>query len=211
MSTRSGVLRRRAILALLPRDAPGPIVDVGADHGHVAAASGAVATERLPHRRGREDVPWVVADGLRPFRRVGVAIVTGMGAHTILGILDDAPRPRWAVLHAPDDPTTLRRGLVARGWRIDAEALAPETRRHAEILRVTTGEEDATGLRLDIGPRWLEGDDPHAVAHAGHEWRHWSRLAAQVAGHDPERARYAAARAARLADALTRWGAPPPG
>jgi tRNA A22 N-methylase len=159
------------------------VVDVGADHGHVAAALGAVATERHPRRRGREDLPWLFTDGLRGLRDVDTAILAGMGAMTIARILERGPRPRCAVLHAQDDPPRLRRWLKENGWRIEAEALAPEAGRFAECLRVAPGVEDASGGWLDFGPRLLRGDDPWLTAHLEQLHAHRAALVAATQGH----------------------------
>ena len=103
---RAGKPRRDLLVRMTP---PGDVVvDVGADHGHVAEALGAIATERMPNRAGRTDVPWVICDGLAAFRRVDVAVIAGMGARTIAGILTRGPTPEVAVLHAQDDPPFLR-------------------------------------------------------------------------------------------------------
>jgi tRNA A22 N-methylase len=107
--------------------------------------------------------PLVVANGLRPFRKVDVAIITGMGHPTILEILSAGPRPRAAVVHAPQHADRLRQGLADRGWKIDAERLAPEGGRFAEIIRVVPGEEPHRGYPLWFGP--LLGDDPLLEAH----------------------------------------------
>jgi len=176
--------RRRLIVSLVPRGRL--VVDVGADHGHVAHALGAIATERQPHRRGRPDVRWVVADGLAPFRHVPVAVITGMGARTIAGILDRGPRPDVLVAHCPDDPSTLRRYLAAKGWRIDAEGLARENKRFAEVLRAVPGTETATGLTLEHGPRLLEGDDPLLRPWLEHERSHWHAIARATRQRAPE-------------------------
>lgn len=190
--------RRAAIVRLVP--AATLVVDVGADHGHTAAALGAVATERRPHRAAARALPWVIADGLTPFRHVPVAVIAGMGAGTIEAILTRGPRPDVLVAHAPDDPPRLRRWLAAHGWRIDAEALAPEANRFAEIVRAVPGVEAATDLTLDFGPRLLEGDDPHLEAHLRHHWRYWTDIAARTALAAPERS----AEARRRADFLAR-------
>jgi tRNA A22 N-methylase len=159
--------RLAALVALAPRIEP--IVDVGADHGLVAEALGAVAVERLPHRRGRANVRWVVADGLRPFREVGTAVIAGMGARRIVGILEAGPTPKALALHAQDEPDLLRRWLATHGWRIDAEALAPEGRGFAQVLRAYPGEERSSGIALDLGPRLLEGGDPLLLPWLRHE------------------------------------------
>jgi tRNA (adenine22-N1)-methyltransferase len=179
------------------------IVDVGADHGHVAHEVGAIATEAAPGRMGRRDLPWVVADGLTPFRNVDIAIVAGMGARTIARILAAGPRPSRAVVaHAQDDPPALRVWLAANGWRIDAEVLAPEAGRFAEVVRAVPGVEPATGLHLAFGPRLLAGDDPHLGAHLRHLRDHHLRLAEAMAPSDPERAAEERAKAAFLWDTM---------
>lgn len=162
MSRRS-LLRHQLIAELCPRG--GVIVDVGADHGNVAHAVGGIATEREPQRRGRPDVPWVITDGLTAFHHVDVAILAGMGAYTILRILDAGPRPSCVIAHAPDEPRLLRRGLADRGWHIEAERLAPEGPRFAEVIRAVPGEEPSSDLKLEFGPRLRDGDDPHLRAH----------------------------------------------
>lgn len=152
--------RPEALAALVPPDAPRPVVDVGADHAEVAARLGAWAVERLPHRRSGSPVPWVISDGLAAFRAVGTAIIAGMGADRILGILDRGPQPEVAVVHAVDDPGRLRRGLVARGWRIDAEALSPDGRAFAELIRVRRGHDPHTDDLIELGPLLLRGEHP---------------------------------------------------
>lgn len=167
--------RRDAILALVPSDRL--VIDVGADHGYVASALGAIATERMPHRAGSATRRWVIADGLRPFRQVEVAVIAGMGARTIRRILEAGPRPDVLVAHAQDDPPLLRRYLASSGWRIEAERLAPEARGYAQVVRATAGTERATDLYLHFGPRLLEGDDPHLEAYVRREARRWLGIA----------------------------------
>lgn len=196
--------RRRLILSMIPTDRL--VVDVGADHGYLAGAlPRAIATERRPHLARAHGLRWVVADGLAPFRRVEVAVIAGMGAHTIAGILSRGPRPEVAVVHAPDDPVTLRILVARDGWRIDAEGLAPEAKRYAEVLRIVPGHEPATGLRLEHGPRLLEGDDPHLRPHLDREQRRYAHLA-QASASDAARSADFARRAAFLASELARRG-----
>lgn len=179
--------RRDALVSLVP---PGAtlVVDVGADHGHVAQAVGAIAVERQPHRRGRAAVPWVIADGLAPFRHVPVAILAGIGARTIAKILGAAPKPDVAILHAPDDPTWLRPWLAEHGWRIDGELLATEGARFAEILRVVPGVEPTAGLTLRHGPHLLAGDHPLRAAWLASKLEALRRLRADLGEADPARA-----------------------
>ena len=162
-------------------------IDVGADHGHVAQRVGAVATERRPHRAGRKDVSWVIADGLQPFRSVEFATICGMGARTIHRILREGPQPTLgAVVHAQDDPPLLRSLLCEAGWRIDAEALAPEAGRYAEVVRVVPGVEPTSGLERYFGPKLLKGDDPYLIPHLRQVCGYWASIAERTATSAPD-------------------------
>ncbi len=200
--------RRDAIVRLTPTDR-GLVVDVGADHGHVAHALGAIATERAPHRAGRPDVPWVIADGLRAFRAVPVAVIAGMGAHTIARIVAAGPRPDVLIAHCPDDPGTLRALLTADGYRIDAEELEPEGPRFAHVIRFVPGVETASGLTLHYGPTLLASDGPHHAGWLRRERAHHARIAAATAGRAPQQHAEAAAHVAFLDGHLAARGLTP--
>ncbi|MFT6144550.1 MAG: tRNA A22 N-methylase [Myxococcota bacterium] len=201
---RAGRARRFAILDLCPSDTL--IIDVGADHGHIAHTVGGIATERMPQRSGRTDVDWVIADGLLPFRQVPCAVIAGMGAETIVRILDNGPRPAMAILHAQDDPPKLRRMLATRGWRIDAEALAPEARRFAEVLRIVPGEEPSTGFTLEFGPRLLADGHPLLLDHLRQLCQHYGRIATQTKGRATDAHTLAMARLTFLQGEVDRHG-----
>jgi tRNA A22 N-methylase len=165
--------RLQLVVALTPPG--GVIVDVGCDHGHTAQALGAIATEREPHRLPRRgDIPRVVADGLRGFRSVDTAVITGMGAHVIRRILQQGPQPSVAVVHSPQHTDRLRAGLAEDGWRIDAERLAPEGKGFAEVIRVVRGSEPNRSHSLWFGP--LLPRDPLCAAHARTRLAAWEAL-----------------------------------
>jgi len=128
----------------------------------------------------------VVADGLSCFSRVAVAVITGMGAAEIARILRRGPRPGAAVLHAPDRPAWLRRWCALNGWRIDAERLAPEGGRFAEVMRVVPGREPHVGLELAFGPKL--GNDPLLGPHTAQLSGWWRRQLERVAAHDASKA-----------------------
>jgi len=187
---RRGKPRRQLLVELVPDVAAGSVVvDVGADHGHVAHALGAIATERAPGiPAAHPELPWVLADGLAPFRHVDVAVIAGMGARTIAGILQRGPRPRQAVVvHAQDDPPQLRQWLAAHGWRIDREGLAPEAGRFAEVIRAVPGREPSAGEELALGP-WLLAHRPaYTREHLEQLLGHWRAIAQATRGRAPER------------------------
>lgn len=196
--------RRELIAKMCPRG--GFIVDVGADHGHVAHAVGAVGLEREPQRIGRPDVPWVVGDGLSCFVDVDTAIIAGMGALTIAGILERGPAPARAIVHAPDDPPTLRLELDRLGWQIVEERLAPEARRFAEVLHIVPGSNDAKGLWLELGPRLLLGDDPLLEPHLRHLGRWYAQIAKATRESAPDKFAWAEERRAFIAERMAERG-----
>jgi len=152
------------------------MVDVGTDHGHVASRLGAIGSEREFHRLPqRNDIPRVVADGLRGFRAVDVAIITGMGPRPILEILSAGPFPTHAVIHAPQGSHVLRSGLAAQGWMIEMERLAPENNAFAEVIRIRRGAETHSGHTLEFGPYIAR--DPLCRPHAEQRILAWKELA----------------------------------
>ncbi len=183
-----GLSPRLAQLARLVPDG-GVIVDVGCDHGHLTAHLGAIGVEREPHRVPRRPGRFLVADGLAPFARVDTAVIAGMGPATLLGILDRGPRPATLVAHCPGGMEVLRQGLADRGWRIEAEALAPEGERISEVLRAVCGEEPHRGHRLWFGP--LVEDDPlvEALASQRRAWAEALAVRAPVGSEAHARAR----------------------
>lgn len=177
------------LIASLVPEGCWPVVDIGADHGLVAERVGAIATERAPGRRSAKPLPWVIADGLKAFRTVQVAIITGMGARTIGRLLREGARPTVAVIvHAPDDPILLRQTLAGQGWKIDAEGLAREAGRFAEVIRAVPGKEAHTGLDLNFGPCLLKGDDPLLEEHLRQLHGYWSGLASKTERCAPAKA-----------------------
>jgi len=174
--------RLQLVVSLTPPG--GVVIDVGCDHGHTSHALGAIATEREPHRLPRRlDIHRVVADGLRGFRHVDTAVITGMGAHVIRRILQQGPKPRVAIVHSPQHTDRLRSGLAQDGWRIDAEGLAPEGLGFAEVIRVVRGREPNEEHTLWFGPH-LPGD-PLCAAHARTKLAAWRTLLSDApAGSD---------------------------
>ena len=198
---------RRDLLVRLALEGPEPRVDVGADHGIVAEALGAIATERQKIRGRPRGLRWVVADGLSCFGPLGTAVIAGMGARTIARILAEGPSIARVVLHAQDDPPLLRALLAADGWHIIDEALAREAGRFAEVVVAERGTETASGLELAYGPVLLGSTDPLLVAHLEQLTGHLRRLA-KVSEPSPEVHRRHVAHLAfveaRLADARKR-------
>lgn len=195
--------RHRVLCELCPDEKI--IIDVGADHGYVAEHLGAIASERMPHRRGRRPIPWVIADGLKPYAHADAAIIAGMGAHKIIQILQEAPPITTLVLHATDAPRRVRAYLAQNGWCIDVERIVPEGRAFAEVIRAKKGNEPATGLELAFGPKLLQTKGPYHLPHFTHLYDYWERIRDACEHSDPEKAAFAAERVQFLEQILPRW------
>ena len=114
------------------------------------------------------------------------------GWRTIARILGGPTPVRTAVIHADDDPPSMRKWLAANGWRIDAEVLAdaatrPRPRaRLAEIILARPGVEATSGFELHYGPRLLASADSRLEAHLTHARLRWERIAIRSGGRRPD-------------------------
>ncbi len=201
---------RREVIVELAHAAPynTPIIDVGCDHGYITAALGAIGSERAANRlpSTRKGL-FAVADGLKPYRHVGMAIITGIGAREIARILENGPAPEQAILHAPDRPSWLRQWLAENGYCITHERLAPEARGFAEIMRVARGQEPHSGHQLWFGPHLPQ--DPLIIAHAQHSLRRWQGISDSLGQSAPERQQEVTAWITFLESLLTSLGKSP--
>ena len=196
--------RLLAVASLVP---PGSrAADVGCDHGELARAllrSGraafVVGTDVVPTERATGGgVDWRIGDGLEPLRagdRLDVVVLAGMGAATILRILDPGRLAdlgvRRVVVQPQTDPRQVRAGMLDRGFAIVDEASAVAAGRFyvAIALERGAGLPSFPGLEPDdvlaAGPILLIRRDAAAR-------RHWERQRERLARHParaPERER----------------------
>jgi len=138
-----------------------------------------VEAGRLELRRGEGLTPLRAADGL------DVLVLSGLGARTIVRILDD---PRLAelglgrlVVQPQTEPARVRRFLFDRGWEIVGERMARERGRDyvaiaAEPTSGRTELEDDPELLVEAGPCLLRSRDPIVADHWRRELRRHERL-----------------------------------
>jgi tRNA (adenine22-N1)-methyltransferase len=151
-----------AVAALIP--AEGAVADIGADHGRLSvwlAAGGrkAIAVDvsgpslrkasALVREYGVDGaVECRLGDGLSCLRdgEVSVAVMAGMGALTMIGILSEGLRmsrvPRDLVLQPMNAVETLRRWLHENGWGITAEGYGREAGGIWPVFRASAGAQD---------------------------------------------------------------------
>lgn len=212
--------RLRATAELIPSGSR--VADVGTDHGRLprfvlssGRASYCVATERHETRLARVRRPppegtsasrlelrW--GDGLDPLRpddRLDVIVLAGMGARTIVRILDNPRRARLGarrlVLQPQSEIALLRRWLASRKLVIVAETLVRD-RGH---FYVALAAENGSGSPCAGHPRLSEDElfevGPCLVASRDPLVRRYWRLRRRREERILERARGAGCRAAR--------------
>jgi tRNA (adenine22-N1)-methyltransferase len=176
-----GRRRLAALAALVPPGAR--VADVGSDHGRLprlllaaGRARACIATERDPTRLarlaralpGRPGLELRAGDGLAALRAddaLDVVVIAGLGARSILRILDagDLGALGWPrLVLSPQSPAAaLRAWLVARGWALRDGRLVHERGRFYEIL--------AAAYRPDLPPPTHAALDEEALIAAGPE------------------------------------------
>ena len=208
--------RLEAVASLVPEGSR--VADVGCDHGELARellrgarAAFVVGTDVVATARMRGDgVDWRAGNGLAPLSpgdRLDVVVLAGMGAATILRILDatrlDALGVRRVVVQPQTDPHRVRDGMLERGYAIVDEAAVEDGGRYYAAVAFERGAGLPTfpGLETDdvlaAGPRLLGRRDPATR-------RHWERQLARLAGFPAREADRA--RAGRLVSFFARGG-----
>ncbi|GAA4008870.1 tRNA (adenine(22)-N(1))-methyltransferase TrmK [Deinococcus rubellus] len=193
--------RLSAVLAFIRADTH---ADIGTDHAALPLAlieSGrcrkVIAAELHPGplqlaqvavlRAGRgQQIEVRQGDGFAPIapNEIQSASLTGMGARTMLGILERAAHlPRALILQPNAEPEALRRWATTHGYHLTAEALVPGFWRYP-VLKFEqapgadpaySGVPQAAALRY--GPHLLMAADPHLHAELRAQERRFSALA----------------------------------
>lgn len=220
--------RLAALAAMVLPEAPA--LDVGTDHGLLAAAL--VAGGRVPRaiasdvrlsplagaaatiaRLGLGDRVTVRrADGLRAIDpgEVATIVIAGMGGASIIRILEAEPERRTSaarlVLSPQDEAPRLRGWLVARGLVLVDEQLVEDRGRFYAVIAAERGpSRELSPLELEVGPRIVARGGPVLVRWLRRELALCDGAAAglsRAAVADPERLLRVAERRARLAAAL---------
>ncbi len=209
------------------------VADIGTGHGrlphwllagsHIAHC---IATERtresgsrLTTLAGTPGLDVRFGDGLRVLRpedRLDVLILSGLGARSIIGILDDDRGPAWRTVRLVLQPQTeagrLRRWLAGNGRTIVAEHMARERGRFYMAIAAKAGEARLpTHLTLsaeellEAGPCLVSSRNPLVRSYWRRNLVRLERILERAPGAtEHSRARGQAVLAARVLGALER-------
>ncbi len=129
--------------------------DVGCDHGIVSEY---VAMNNLAHLvlacdvsekclqkarvrlAGFDNVEFHVADGLKGIQQVDTAVICGMGANTIIGILSNISYKPYLILGAQKNVDELRVWLANNGYCFDKDFVVEEDGIFYDIICAKQGE-----------------------------------------------------------------------
>lgn len=139
---------------------------------------------------------------LKP-REAGAVVMAGMGAHTVIAILERSPAVRATVgrfvLQPAKGTALVRRWLLQHDFRLAAEELVREGQRFHEVLAAEPGREEVRhplllALGLEVGPRLWEGRHPLLPAFLRDRLARYRRILQRMAdsglAHDPAALRF---------------------
>ena len=183
--------RLGAIAAMVPRCECA--ADIGADHGFlgahllltgrcasvqfvdISADSLEKARRLIGKLRLSDRAEFLVGDGAAVLTRpVGAAVIAGMGAELITGIIGRGRETLGdaQLILAPNLDAPLVRGfLMENGYRITDEALIREGRRFYPVIAAQPGRAQYDDKQLLVGPILLKKRPDSLLAYAGHRMR----------------------------------------
>lgn len=165
--------RLEAALALLPKESV--LADIGCDHGLLSKAAldtgkavkvyacdiSAPSLEKARAALEGYNAVCIVSDGLKNVPNDFTAVaVCGMGAKTMLDILEGYDGDATLVLQPQTRASDVRRMMSERGYRIDAEITVCERKRYYSVMRFIKGEWRPTPLQIEFGLNAENGSDP---------------------------------------------------
>ena len=159
------------------------VVDVGCDHGYVAnylveenLAEKVYATdisepslrknERFAYSRGNDQkVISLLGDGLVPLRDkdFDLVIIAGMGGDLIIKILKesfDLVKAKTLILQPMTQKDSVRKFLVANGFKIEREAIVRDKNKFYEIMKFVPGQDQGSSCDYLFGQNLLEEKNP---------------------------------------------------
>ena len=173
--------RLLAIVDLVGKTAT--VVDVGCDHGYVAnylveekLAKKVYATdisepslrknERFAYMRGNDQrVISLLGDGLEPLKDkdYDLVIIAGMGGDLIIKIIEesfDQVKDKTLVLQPMTQRDSVRKYLVAKGFKIQEEKIVRDKNKFYEIMKFIPGKDPGSTCDYLFGQNLLEAKDP---------------------------------------------------
>ena len=160
--------RLQAIADLVPNNKS--VIDIGTDHAYIPiylyqenitrdiAASDIsskvleYSLENLKKYNLDTKIPLILSNGLSDIqRKYDVAIIAGMGTHTIKNILNSSNIPDTLIIQSNNDHYKLRKFMMELGYKIDTEVVIHDKKHHYIIIRYIKGCEILTESELTFG------------------------------------------------------------
>jgi len=105
-------------------------------------------------------------DGIKPILslgdRVDTAVICGMGAKTIMGILAEDDEIPTLILGAQKNAPELRDFLIGRGYRLEFDSMVFDRGKFYDIIKAKKGEEAITEIQRRFG-KFYKVKNPHLL------------------------------------------------
>jgi len=161
-------MRIEAISSLVDKDTY--LVDIGTDHGYLpiylyehnitkniiaSDISSKVLENTLANLKKYnfdKEIPLVVSDGFKNIEsKLDTAVITGMGANTIMDILDSPNIPNTLILGPQKNTIELRYFMMNLGYKIVKEVVIKENNKYYPIIKYIKGSEELDKYTLLVG------------------------------------------------------------
>ena len=160
--------RLKAIADLVPSNAS--VIDIGTDHAYIPIylyrknittnitasdiSSKVLAStlENLKKYNLDTKIPLILSNGFASINQTyDVAIIAGMGTHTIKSILNNANIPNMLIIQSNNDHYELRKYMMNLGYKIDLEVVIHDKKHYYIIIRYIKGKDTLTKAELLFG------------------------------------------------------------
>lgn len=161
-------LRLKTIALLVPKNSS--VIDIGTDHAYLpiylyqenitkditaSDISPSVlksSFNNLKKYNLDKKIPLVISNGFANISRVfDLAIIAGMGTHTIINILNTPNLPNTLIIQSNNNYYELRKHLNNLNYKIDKEIVIKDKKHYYIIIKYIKGKETLTDFELLFG------------------------------------------------------------
>ncbi len=196
--------RLRAIASLI--DIKQSVVDIGCDHGYLALLLRQCGNEEKiiclddkveplssaqSNLADYDNIQFVLSDGAILLNTVvDVAVMAGMGYHTVQHILSDSEeyfaQIDKIIVQVNTDVDKMRKWLVDNGYKIVDEVIIKEYK-YYQILVLEHGQQVLSEKQIQYGPVLLEKKDPTFAAYLQDQIKKNKTILDKIAENHPDR------------------------
>lgn len=144
------------------------VIDIGCDHGYLSIylyknklCKNIFGTDISPNaleyainnsKKENVNINFYVKDGINDIEEYyDTIIISGMGTHTIINILDNKELPNKLILSSNNDYYLLRRYMYNRGYSINKEVIVKENNKYYSVMSFINNKSKVSKKDLYLG------------------------------------------------------------